>query len=235
MNQSAPPSWDTMGEWWLDELADDPAYETEITPLVMQLARPHGRVLDVGCGEGRIMQALAAAGCVPVGTDIARNLLERASRAGDVVQAELPMLDWCVDGAFDGAIISLVLEHLPDHVPLFDELARVVRPGGTMTMVVNHPIYTAPGSAPIEDSHGEVLWRPGRYFGTGHTDEPAGTHTVRFHHRMLGTLLTDASASGWDLQELHEAGVTDSQVDVHPPLALQRHIPRLLGARWRHR
>jgi SAM-dependent methyltransferase len=224
-----------MGDWWMDELAGDPAYEDEVTPLVMRLAQPTGRVLDVGCGEGRIMKVLAAAGCTPVGIDIARSLLRRASEFGEVVRAELPMLDWCDDGVFDGSVVSLVLEHLPDHVPLLQELARVVRSGGILTVVVNHPIYTAPDSAPIEDSHGEVLWRPGRYFGTGFTDEPAGDRTVRFHHRTLGDLLTDASAAGWGLEELHEIGVTDAQVDRHPPLASQRHIPRLLGIRWRRR
>lgn len=224
-----------MGDWWLTELASDPAYEDEVTPLVMDLARPTGLMLDVGCGEGRLMRALAAVGATAIGVDIVPSLLERASEFGGVVRAELPSLDWCSDSVFDGAIVSLVLEHLPDHVLLFDELARVIRSGGVLTLVVNHPIYTAPESAPIQDPDGEVLWRPGRYFGVGYTDEPAGGQTVRFYHRTLGSLLTDASEAGWNLEEITEAGVTDAQVHRHPPLAAQRHIPRLLGVRWRHR
>lgn len=228
-------SWSALNEWWLTELASDPAYEDEVTPLLLSLMGPADRVLDVGCGEGRLMRAIAEAGGRPLGVDISRPLLEKAAEHGPVVQGDLPSLRWCADDAFDAAVISLVLEHLPDHRPLFAELARVVRRDGHLALVMNHPIYTAPHSAPIQEPDGEVLWRPGEYFGSGFTDEPAGGHSVRFHHRTLSALLSDASDAGWDLRELYETGASAAQIDRHPPLALQRHIPRLLGVKWRRR
>jgi SAM-dependent methyltransferase len=235
MNERSSPSWDTLGEWWLTEIEGDPAYDAEVTPLLIALAAPTGRVLDVGCGEGRLMKEIAGAGAQPFGVDISRLLLRRAAVHGPVVQGSLPSLGWSADDSFDGAVVSLVLEHISDHLALFAELARVVRPGGSLSLVMNHPIYTAPQSAPIEEPDGEVLWRPGEYFGSGYTDEPAGRHHVRFHHRTVSSLLTDASSVGWDLRELSETGVTESQIERHPPLAQQRHIPRLLGIKWRRR
>ena len=53
-------------------------------------------------------------------------------------------------------------------------------------MVINHPIWTAPGSTPIEEPEGEILWRTGTYFGRGFSDEPAGKGKVRFYHRTHG-------------------------------------------------
>ena len=235
MNERSTPTWESLGEWWLTEVEGDPAYDGELTPLLITLAAPTGRVLDVGCGDGRLMKAIAHSGAEPFGVDISRLLLRRAVTHGPVVQGSLPSLEWFTDDSFDGAVVSLVLEHISDHIALFAELARVVRQGGSLTLVMNHPIYTAPLSAPIEEPDGEVLWRPGEYFGSGYTDEPAGRYRVRFHHRTISSLLSDASSVGWDLLELSETGVTESQVERHPPLALQRHIPRILGVRWGRR
>lgn len=221
----------------MEELAGDPAYVEEIEPLVVRLLTPlpGSTYLDVGCGEGRLMAALSARGARPVGVDLAHDMAIRARRHGPVVQTRLPALGCFADASFAGCVVSLVLEHIEDHEDLLGEMARVTVPGGVLALVVNHPVYTAPESAPIEEPDGEVLWRPGRYFDRGWSDEPAGRGTVRFHHRPLGDLLTSASVAGWDLGELVESGVSDAQVRRHPPLARQRHIPRILGARFRKR
>lgn len=224
--------WDDLSGWWLDELASDSAYEKEVTPLLLSIGRPHGRTLDLGCGEGRVMRSLAAIGCTPVGMDSSARLLASAALAGPVFEARLPSLACVRSDSFDSAVMSLVLEHVAEHREFLSEVARVVRKGGSFGLVMNHPVYTAPESAPIEEPDGEVLWRPGRYFDRGHTDEPAERGHVRFHHRPLGVLLSDAAECGWHLAEMSESGVTESQVRRHPPLGNQRHIPRLLALRW---
>jgi SAM-dependent methyltransferase len=229
-------TWADLSEWWRSELDEDPAYEGDVTPLVMSLLDPvvGARILDVGCGEGRLMAALEGRGTNPVGVDIAWDLLQTARAFGPVVQLELPLLSAFRDGAFDGALVSLVLEHLVDERPLFSELGRVVAPGGRLALVINHPLFTAPESAPIEDAS-EVLWRPGRYFGRGYTDEKAGGVTIRFHHRTMAHLLNAGSEGGWDLRHVVELGATEAQIERHPPLGRQRHIPRLLGVAWDRR
>jgi hypothetical protein len=107
-----------------------------------------------------------------------------------------------------------------------------VRIGGHLALVINHPIWTAPRSSPIDNKEGEVLWRPGLYFGRGHSDEPAGKKKVRFYHRTTAALLNAASAAGWMLLRMEERGISRRQVERFPDYAGQEHIPRLLGARW---
>lgn len=228
--------WSGLSEWWRSELGDDPAYEADVTPLILHLlsASPGERILDAGCGEGRLMARIASMGAQPIGVDISQDLLETASEFGPVVQHALPSLSTFRDESFDGALISLVIEHLEDEQMLLAELGRVVRPGGRLAVVVNHPVFTAPDSAPIEEND-EVLWRTGRYFERGHTDEKAGAGTIRFHHRTMSQLLNAASAGGWDMTRMVEMGVTESQIERHPALDPQRHIPRLLGVAWRRR
>jgi SAM-dependent methyltransferase len=221
----------------LEELKSDPLYEEEVLPMLLDLLDPRPGLfyLDLGCGEGRVMAAVRERGALSIGCDLNPMLLIRAQLYGPVVESRLPDLSWVRPATCDGAYLGLVLEHLPDEHPMFLAAARAVRPGGTLAMVINHPIFTAPESSPMEEPDGEVLWRPGRYFDRGWTDEPAGRESVRFYHRTLGELLNAASAAGWDLDRMEEQGVSPAQVARTPDLAGQQHIPRLLGVVWRRR
>ncbi len=116
-----------------------------------------------------------------------------------MVQTVLPNLGWVRPASFDGAYVGLVLEHVEDEETFFAQVAKAVRPGGVLAMVINHPIWTAPGSTPIEEPEGEILWRTGTYFGRGFSDEPAGKGKVRFYHRTMADLINAASAAGWHL------------------------------------
>ncbi|HEX2420988.1 MAG TPA: methyltransferase domain-containing protein [Acidimicrobiia bacterium] len=227
--------WERLGAWWIEELTSDPAYEEEIAPQLLGLLAPErGRTyLDLGCGNGRMMSKVAAAGARVVGCDVNLGLL-RQSKA-PVVKAVLPDLSWVRSGSFDGAYLGLVLEHLADEEALFKSASGAVRQRGVLALVINHPIWTAPGSSPIEQEDGEVLWRPGRYFGRGHSDEPAGRQKVRFYHRTLASLLTSAAIAGWDLQRVEEAGISPAAVARTPAYVGQEEIPRLLGLRWLRR
>lgn len=230
-------TWDRLDRWWLEELATDPAYQEEIEPLLVSLLDPEsGRLyLDLGCGEGRLLRAVSAFASRVIGCDLSVLLLKRARQHGPVVRAVLPSLDWLRAESIDGALVGLVLEHLEDETALFEQTARVVKPGGTLALVINHPVWTAPESSPVEDAGGETLWRPGRYFGRGHSDEPAGKRKVRFYHRTVADLFNAASRGGWDLQRMEERGISPEQVARIPDYAGQEHIPRLLGIRWQRR
>lgn len=229
--------WPSLGNWWLEELSGDPAYEEEVSPLLLDLLAPKENelILDIGCGDGRMMGRLSAIGAKVVGCDFNGMLLSRAKSLGPVVVAKLPRMSWARRGSFDKALVGLVLEHLPDEEAFFQQVAMVVRPGGAMAMVINHPVWTAPKSSPMEDSSGETLWRPGVYFGRGYSDEPAGQQTVRFYHRTMADLLNAASGAGWDLERLEERGISAAQVERYPDYVGQEHIPRLLGAKWLRR
>lgn len=232
-------SWgDDLAAWWLAEVVADPAYREVVVPLALDLLGPQAgeRYLDLGCGEGQVMRAVARGGGLVFGCDGSLSLARVAATAGPVVVARLPDLSWVADGALDGAYVVLVVEHLAEFRGMFEAAAGAVRRGGVLVMVSNHPAYTAPGSAPVLDPEdGEVLWRWGPYLEEGSSEVPAGRGTVTFHHRPLGELLSGAAEAGWCLERLVEVGVGDEQAAVDPLLAAQRHIPRLLGARWRRR
>jgi len=226
---------DSLAEWWLGEVASDPAYASEVLPLAMEMLAPEqGKTyLDLGCGEGRVLAAITESGGRGVGVDASLRLAAVARRSAPVALGALPEIGFLRDGSVDGVVVVLVLEHLADHRRLFAEAARVSRPGGVLALVVNHPLITAPSSAPVLDDDGEILWRWGRYLGSGYTEEQAGDLVIRFHHRTLSALLGGAADAGWCLETIREAGAGPERIAVDPILAAQVEVPRLLALRWR--
>lgn len=222
-------AWDgDLAAWWVEEVADDPAYREDVDPLLASLIpqKATGILLDGGCGDGRLLGRFGET----VGVDRSRDLAARASDGGLVAVADLESLPFG-DSTFSGAYLVLVLEHLHDPKPVLAEVARVVAPGGWLAVVLNHPVFTAPASGPLIDPEdGEVSWRWGAYLAPGHSDEPAGGRRVRFHHRPVGSLLSSFAATGWCLETLEERPVLAGGDSI---LAAQVGIPRLLGGRWR--
>ena len=136
------------------------------------------------------------------------------------------------DDAVAAAYAVLVLEHLED-LSLFASAARVVKPGGTLVVVSNHPAFTAEASGPIMDpSDGEILWRWGEYFVPAAISMPTDAAPVTFYHRPLGVILEAAAAAGWVLDRFVETGFSAAAVASEPGYAGQEQMPRLLGARW---
>ncbi|HEX6517542.1 MAG TPA: methyltransferase domain-containing protein [Nocardioidaceae bacterium] len=111
---------------------------------------PGDRVLDMGCGAGRHAFELYRRGADVVAFDQDADELAAVSdmfaamrQAGevpagaeaDVKQGDALQLPFA-DGEFDRVVAAEVLEHIPDDETAIAELARVLRPGGTLAVTV---------------------------------------------------------------------------------------------------
>jgi SAM-dependent methyltransferase len=111
---------------------------------------PGDVLLDLGCGFGRHAYEAARRGARVIAFDYAeaelkevRNTFGAMATAREVgaaslagaVQGDGTLLPFA-DGAFDRIIASEVLEHIDDDRAALDELARVLRPGGTIAVTV---------------------------------------------------------------------------------------------------
>jgi len=120
------------------------AYAWKDTPeashwVVLSSAEDHpGRVLDLGCGSGRVAAELRKRGHFVVGVDTTPEpeTVERVDRlvVGDL-DASLP--DEVVDGApYDVVLAADVLEHLRDPGRLLRELHRVCTPDAILVVSI---------------------------------------------------------------------------------------------------
>ncbi len=101
------------------------------------------RVLDVGCGSGRLTVALAQAGAEVTGIDTNAGQLEQGRRRADETGVELTLLEGDFnaalpfdDGAFDVVTSRLALMAAGNPVTTLQELRRVLEPGGRIVTVL---------------------------------------------------------------------------------------------------
>jgi ubiquinone/menaquinone biosynthesis C-methylase UbiE len=170
------------------------------------------RVLDVGCGDGRVAAAFAERGARVIAFDYDAGRVRTAQRASQdeggntvftVLQADAQALPFS-SGSFDVALLSDVLEHVnrPDLTLL--EIARVLRTGGfvyigttnrsSVLNLIADPHYNLPGISLMPRRM--AAWYVTRLVKVS-ASYNIGTY---FWKRQLLSL---ASAAGLTVHELH--------------------------------
>jgi SAM-dependent methyltransferase len=109
-------------------------YASLIADLERNLPTLEGRVIDVGCGVQPYRRFLGPKVTEHVGVD-RLGAFAQPDLEGDALNLPVP------DASFDAALSTQVLEHVPQPQLALKELARVLRPGGTL-------ILTCPGTWP---------------------------------------------------------------------------------------
>ena len=106
------------------------------TRFLAQRLKHGARVLDVGCGRGITLNALAQAGFEVHGFEVVRHAVEGIDRrihvkiAASLVEAAYP------DEFFDEVVLWHVLEHVPDPRTIVREVHRILRPSGMLVVAV---------------------------------------------------------------------------------------------------
>jgi len=131
-----PPTVATRTELFKLFLAEqhdpEPFYERLADRTLAQLEVPIDgrRILDLGSGPGHYTAALERAGATVAAVDLGADDIGQAvgkglsGLIGDAARLPFP------DAAFDGVFTSNLMEHVPAVGPVFDEIARVLAPGG---------------------------------------------------------------------------------------------------------
>jgi dolichol-phosphate mannosyltransferase len=123
--------------------------------IITAMARDAGRTLDIGCGSSVILQSLNDA----IGLDVQQYKLRYMRRYGvPLVRGSLFALP-VRSASVDCVVCSQVIEHLPLDPVLFDEMLRVLRPGGLL--VLGTPDYSTIGWRVIEPLY--AIAAPGAY------------------------------------------------------------------------
>jgi SAM-dependent methyltransferase len=156
--------------------------ERHISFLSRGLA-PGARVLDVGCGRGVILGALADRGLEVHGVEISAEAARGADpRAHIRIAPRLADADYPA-GFFDEVVIWHVLEHLEDPRGTIEEVRRILQPGGRLIVAV--PNFAS----------AQARWSDAAWF---HLDLPR--HLYQFPLGALRRLLEDC---GFEVESDH--------------------------------
>jgi SAM-dependent methyltransferase len=153
---------------------------------------PPGRLIDLGCGTGRLLIRLARLGHRVLGVDLSQEMLavaaEKAAAAGlhvDLVRANLTELDALADGSFDGAAclfstLGMVVGS-DQRRRVVGQVYRLLRPGGRFVLHVHNRWFDA--------------WSPGgrlrllRDWLPGQAGTEAGDRVMPVHQGIAGLTL----------------------------------------------
>jgi SAM-dependent methyltransferase len=177
---------------------------------VGRLNLPDGaRILDAGCGSGRMLDELSQFGEV-AGVDLSPSAVAAARARGhtSVWRARVEELPFA-DASFDLVTCLDVIEHTPDDVRAMRELFRVTRPGGRL-------LVTAPAYQSLWSAHDERNEHYRRYRRRSLRDVAAraGWQLVRDTH--FNALLLPPAAAVRLAGRARRAG-SDSELSLTPP------------------
>jgi ubiquinone/menaquinone biosynthesis C-methylase UbiE len=127
------------------------ARETLEALVELAAPQPGERWLEAACGPGVVSRALAPRAGSVHGVDLTPAMVELARReAAGLGNATFSVGDATAlddaDGSYDGALARFTIHHVPVPARLVEELARVVRPGGTVVLA-DHLLDEDPAAA----------------------------------------------------------------------------------------
>lgn len=230
--------WDGQAHQWVERgeraWASGPSWgvwgvpESEIRMLPPDMTGM--RAIELGCGTGYVSAWMARRGAAVTAIDLSERQLATARR---LAAEHGVQIDWIHGNAekvprpnasYDFAISEYGASLWADPEVWVLEAARLLRPGGRLAMLTNHPFVTL--CAPLDGSNvDERLHRPyfdmHRFDWTGVEVEPGGVDfniTITDWLRLL-------RRSGFALEDL-----------VEPRCPYERdEVPFFVPARWAHR
>ena len=161
--------YDGFADWYDEHLARFTLASSDT--LARLLGSGDGRCLDLGCGTGLHIEAVAGLGWRVTGVDISADQLRIAhTRAGQV--AELVLGDASAlpfdDRSFDAVVSMYTHTDVDDFSALVREGARVLRPGGRFVYVGLHPCFVGHHAQFVDDRTPPILHggyrEPGRRY-----------------------------------------------------------------------
>lgn len=233
--------WESSAQAWIDSMGEhgergDWGREHVLDPVMLERVASgrFGNALDVGCGEGRFCRMLKAAGVRTIGIDPTQPLLDLARQrdpGGDYRLGRAERLEF-ETASFDLVVSYITLIDIPDFRAAIREMARVVRPGGSL-LIANLTGFTSACASQgwVRDETGEHLHYPvDNYLSEFPFWFEWSGIRIENWHRPLTAYMSAFLESGLMLKYFTEPAAA-SGAEIHRER--QRRVPWFVVMEWR--
>jgi len=149
-----PPrtDWDEAADWY-DKLVGDAGseYHREVVlPGVLRLmgVQKGDDAIDIACGQGVLCRLMQDRGVQMTGVDAAGELIQAARDRGPdsirYVVGDARDLKFLPPASFAAAACVLAIQNIHPIQPVLTSVARVLRRGGRLVLVMMHPCFRGP-------------------------------------------------------------------------------------------
>jgi len=144
--------WSGVAEWY-DRLVGDEGSEYHrqvVHPGVIRLLATQAgeAVVDVACGQGALCRVLQGRGAEVTGVDAAEPLVRAARERGpESIRyhvGDARELSFLPAEHFTAAACALAIQNIHPIAPVFQDVHRLLRPGGRFVLVMMHPSFRGP-------------------------------------------------------------------------------------------
>ena len=149
MNKST--SWGRAAKWYEKLLGEEGTYQRDvILPNVIRIldVKKGEKVLDLGCGPGFFSATFAKLGAKVIGVDVSKAMIDvaREHSLEEVRYYTSPSdkLDFIDTATVDKITIILALQNIERFNETLIECNRVLKSGGRLYIVLNHPAFRVP-------------------------------------------------------------------------------------------
>ncbi len=193
-------SWEKSAEWYQELLENkEGTYQKEvILPNLIRLLNPKKgeHVLDLACGQGFFAREFYKSGANVIGADISPSLIEFA-RKNSPKQIEFKVasahkLGFLKDKTIDAVTLIMAIQNIENADEVFKECTRVLKPGGRIFLVMNHPAFRIPQKSDWGfDAEKNIQYRKvEEYLSSSkikidmHPGKAPKNYTISFHHPL---------------------------------------------------
>lgn len=211
-------SWGNVADWYFKHLATDDSYHRQVIlpnlTRIMNIQKDE-YILDLACGTGFFSEVFHSLGAKVTGIDIGKELIalakEHASEDIRFLETPAHKLQNISSGSIDKISLILAIQNIAEVKEMLAECKRVLKPGGKMYIVMNHPVFRIPGSSSwgfdettkqqyrridsyLHEKKTEIVMHPGKKYSE---------KTVSFH-RPLQYYFKLLSNAGFTVSRLEE-------------------------------
>ncbi len=211
-------SWGRHAKWYKGVVEEKGSYQKEvILPGVLRLLdlKRGEPVLDLACGEGFFSREFYKTGANVLGVDAGVGLIALAKKSSpqDIIYrvADAERLDFLNSGGFDAVAVILALQNMENIATVLKEAKRILKKGGRLVIVLNHPVLRIPKFTGWGWDEGQSLQyrKINRYMSelklpiSMHPGDKPEERTWSFH-RPLQSYFKALKSAGFSVEDLEE-------------------------------